>query len=921
MAMPPAFFYLCASYAVLLVCFMGFGELLLWRKPSPDEQAQQDNIGRLIRTSYDDLGSMTFAEKSVMSWFGVLVLLWATRDLGFVRGWGDLLFAPDHAKMLTESVSGIVVVYVMFLWPKYGFGDEQRSRRPLKANENDRILTWPIITEKLSWSIIILVGCGFCISEGVTASGLSKMVEGFVRGMHDVNPLIVQAILMAVVVAMTNFMSNSGTANIFVPLAMDAAKGLNWHPYRLGLLAAIGPSLAFMLPMATPSNALVYDTGYISFFELFYTGALVNVFCIAVTIFSVNTWAYWVLNMKVDVWGMAPTNATMTLLNAYHKARIAKFLKSYWIIIGPILFSPLLFFGKPLQCVWCICLIASYWIAGVGPLGVTCLLPVFLFPFFGFTSAQKVVSFFFKDTSVMLFITLGMGIVVEEVNLHRRIALKMLCWVQLELDNNFNKFSQSGKAAVSSPETSSRKSSNKSQKKSSSQKPSSSKKQSSARKPGGAEQPTTTTIETNAFATDAQKSQERLDKAEIVRKNLAALLQLVAAFSGFRKAMILACSHASLIGGTAIITSTGPNLIFKGELETRSHSQDNHPPFFPIELHVSYFQWAAMAIPPAFLYLVASYAVLIVCFCGCGELLLWRKPGAEEHRQQLNIRAIIHNSYEDLGPMTFAETSVMSWFGVLVLLWATRDLGFIPGWGDLIFEPTHAKMMTESVAGIVVLYVMFLWPRYGFGDEQRTNENDRILTWALIQQKLSWSIIMLVGCGFCISEAVKGSGLAKEVELLVRGLSGIHPIMVQLILLTAVVAMTEFMSNAGTANIFVPLSMEAAKGLNWHPFRLGLPAAIGPSLAFMLPMATPPNALVYDTGYISFFELFYTGGVLNIFCIAVTIVNMNTWAYWLLNMNVDIWAIATSMTPTNATTMAPINATTTAAPSVAQFDL
>ncbi|CAJ0576776.1 unnamed protein product, partial [Mesorhabditis spiculigera] len=315
MAMPPAFFYLCASYAVLLVCFMGFGELLLWRKPSPDEQAQQDNIGRMIRTSYDDLGSMTFAEKSVMSWFGVLVLLWATRDLGFVRGWGDLLFAPDHAKMLTESVSGIVVVYVMFLWPKYGFGDEQRSRRPLKANENDRILTWPIITEKLSWSIIILVGCGFCISEGVTASGLSKMVEGFVRGMHDVNPLIVQAILMAVVVAMTNFMSNSGTANIFVPLAMDAAKGLNWHPYRLGLLAAIGPSLAFMLPMATPSNALVYDTGYISFFELFYTGALVNVFCIAVTIFSVNTWAYWVLNMKVDVWGIAPTNATMTLLN------------------------------------------------------------------------------------------------------------------------------------------------------------------------------------------------------------------------------------------------------------------------------------------------------------------------------------------------------------------------------------------------------------------------------------------------------------------------------------------------------------------------------------------------------------------------------------------------------------------------------
>ncbi|RCN36766.1 hypothetical protein ANCCAN_17363 [Ancylostoma caninum] len=104
-------------------------------------------------------------------------------------------------------------------------------------------------------------------------------------------------------------------------------------------------------------------------------------------------------------------------------------VKWAWIAGAPILFSPLLYFGMPFKCIYCILLISSFWIAEVVPIGIISLLPVFLFPVLGISSAKEICLVYFKDSIVLFICTLSMALAVEETNLHRRIALKLLCKV------------------------------------------------------------------------------------------------------------------------------------------------------------------------------------------------------------------------------------------------------------------------------------------------------------------------------------------------------------------------------------------------------------------------------------------------------------------------------------------------------------
>ncbi|EYC27347.1 hypothetical protein Y032_0009g665 [Ancylostoma ceylanicum] len=104
-------------------------------------------------------------------------------------------------------------------------------------------------------------------------------------------------------------------------------------------------------------------------------------------------------------------------------------VKWVWIAAAPILFSPVLYFGMPFRCVYCILLISSFWIMEVVPIGITSLLPVLLFPVLGISSAKEICLVYFKDSIVLFICTLSMALAVEETNLHKRIALKLLCKV------------------------------------------------------------------------------------------------------------------------------------------------------------------------------------------------------------------------------------------------------------------------------------------------------------------------------------------------------------------------------------------------------------------------------------------------------------------------------------------------------------
>uniref|UniRef100_A0A8R1E0T3 Uncharacterized protein n=2 Tax=Caenorhabditis japonica TaxID=281687 RepID=A0A8R1E0T3_CAEJA len=341
--------------------------------------------------------------------------------------------------------------------------------------------------------------------------------------------------------------------------------------------------------------------------------------------------------------------------------------------------------------------------------------------------------------------------------------------------------------------------------------------------------------------------------------------------AGFCKALILACAHASLIGGTAIITSTGPNLVFRENIQKRYPDG---------QISMTYLQWMVFAIPPMFFYLLASYVILVCYFMGPSTLFRWfEKPTKEEAHLNKVVEKNIHLMYEQLGDISWGEKSVFGFFVILISSWISRDPGFAPGWADLL---PNRQYFTDSVSGILIACVLFIWPKDPFDP---IDPFAPILKWSDMKSKYSWSCTLLIGAGYAISEGVDKSGLSRLISCGMQKIFvGMSSLPLQLTVTTTIVIMTEFASNVSTGSIFIPIALGVAESMGVHPLYLALPTTVACSFAFMLPISTPPNAIVYDTKVISMSEMIACGFLLNILCIIITSLNMNTWTYFVFSL-------------------------------------
>ncbi|KIH64566.1 hypothetical protein ANCDUO_05122 [Ancylostoma duodenale] len=200
----------------------------------------------------------------------------------------------------------------------------------------------------------------------------------------------------------------------------------------------------------------------------------------------------------------------------------------------------------------------------------------------------------------------------------------------------------------------------------------------------------------------------------------------------------------------------------------------------------------------------------------------WNGADDERHISQA-VGKRVKAAYDSLGDFTFAEKSILGWFIVLTACWILRKPGFFHGWTYLF--PNDGVLLTDSVPAILVVFILFAWPK-----DPSSGDLSPILNWSAMKKRFSWSCVLLIGAGYAISE-------------------GVH-----------------------------------AESLHINPLYLALPVTLACSYSFMLPMSTPPNAVVYDTKLVSMIEMITTGLILNIFCILITVLNMSTWTYWLFDL-------------------------------------
>lgn len=309
----------------------------------------------------------------------------------------------------------------------------------------------------------------------------------------------------------------------------------------------------------------------------------------------------------------------------------------------------------------------------------------------------------------------------------------------------------------------------------------------------------------------------------------------------FEKSIIFGIGFAGTIGGLGTLIGTPPNIILAATVKT----------LYNIE--ISFADWLFFAAPVVIILLFFTWYYLVnFAF----PVKFKELPGGKE---------LIQNERVQLGKMSFEEKAVLSVFIFAAFMWISRT--FL--WTDII--PGISDTMIAVLAGVL----LFLIPS--------TSQGGKLLDWS-VSKELPWGILLLFGGGLAIATGFKESGLADWVGQQLTILDGLNFLLIILITTAVVLFLTEITSNTATATMILPILASLALALNVHPFALMVPAAMAANCAFMLPVGTPPNAIIFATEKITIAEMVRAGFWINIFAIIVIV----TAVYLVLPLILDI---------------------------------
>lgn len=537
---------------------------------------------------------------------------------------------------------------------------------------------------------------------------------------------------------------------------------------------------------------------------------------------------------------------------------------------------------------------AVFWCTEVIPLAVTALLPVLLFPMFGILESKKVCMQYLNDTNMLFVGGLIVAVAVEHWNLHKRIALKVLLIVGVRPPLLMLGFmgvtaflsmwiSNTATTAMMVPIVQAVLS-----------QLSNTKQDPSILDSEGQTNPAMQLDEKNAIPmTDVQvvangHTQDiSLEAKEKKEKK------------GINKGMMLCVCYAASIGGTATLTGTGPNLVLKGQFSS----------IFPDNGDILNFaSWFGFAFPNMLVMLCMAWLWLQFSFIGLNFKKTWG-CGAESSEKERAAYNVIREEYRKLGSISFAESMVLLLFSLLVILWFSRDPGFVKGWATVLFNKDNIEYVTDATVAIFVAVLLFVLPakiprfscrtQNSFDLEDPEEEHETfmsapLLTWKVVHKKMPWSIILLLGGGFALAKGSDASGLSSWLGEQMTFLHNIPPWAIAIVLSLMIAVFTECASNVATATLFLPILASMAKSIMVNPLYIMIPCTLSTSFAFMLPVATPPNAIVFSYGHLHVSDMVKTGIVMNVIGVLCTTIAINSWGSPMFHLNTfPAWANTT----------------------------
>uniref|UniRef100_A0A8C4WIG1 Solute carrier family 13 member 2 n=1 Tax=Gopherus evgoodei TaxID=1825980 RepID=A0A8C4WIG1_9SAUR len=518
------------------------------------------------------------------------------------------------------------------------------------------------------------------------------------------------------------------------------------------------------------------------------------------------------------------------------------------------------------KCGYVIILMALFWCMEVLPLGVTALFPVVLFPLMNIMDSTKVCMEYLKDSNMLFLGGLMVAIAVEHWNLHKRIALRVLLIVGVRpalLIMGFMSVTAFLSMWISNTATTAM--------------------MIPIAQAVLDQLPACATLllflplhPDNRHVLTVEEEEKLEDVKQLEEKHLT-----------FCKGMSLSVCYAASIGGIATLTGI---VVVTSVYTSRLFPTNNNV--------VNFASWFMFAFPTMLLLLALSW-IWLQMFLGFDfrKNLGFGANASMKAKQKMAYR-IIKDEHKKLGSMRFAEIAVTVLFLILVVLWFTRDPGFIPGWATNVFNKNGESYVTDATVVMFISLLMFLIPSeiptYLYSTKQ-IPVLPALLDWKTVNQKMPWNIVILLGGGFALAKGSEESGLSEWLGSKLTPLQNMSSPIIVLLLCLLVATFTECTSNVATTTLFLPILAAMAQTICLNPLYVMLPCTLSASLAFMLPVATPPNAIAFSYGQLKVIDMVSTGSVLNILGVLTIMLAINTWGYPLFDLNhFPVWANSTS---------------------------
>jgi sodium-dependent dicarboxylate transporter 2/3/5 len=315
--------------------------------------------------------------------------------------------------------------------------------------------------------------------------------------------------------------------------------------------------------------------------------------------------------------------------------------------------------------------------------------------------------------------------------------------------------------------------------------------------------------------------------------------------SNFATCLMLSIAYAASIGSLATLIGTPPNLFMAAFLEET------------YDISIGFGEWMLVGLPLAAVFLVITW------------LVLTRLIYPPEIDEIAGGRQLIRDRLREMGPISRGEKVVLTVFVLTALAWVFREP--LTNYAPILEGVSDTNI---AIFAAIALFAIPIDARNGVF----------ALDWRTAVQ-LPWGVLLLFGGGLALAAAVQETGVDKWVGSLVTGLNWVPIIVLVVIVVVVVILLTELTSNTATTATFLPILAGAAIGLNLNPLVFAVPTALAATCAFMMPVATPPNAIVFGSGHITIVQMVRAGVWLNIIGAILVTLTVYTLANWVLGFS------------------------------------